>query len=247
VSAAAVIWHDLECGAYTADLPLWRELAAARAGRPILDVGAGTGRVALDLAGRGHRVIALERDETLACELERRAQSLAVAGGPAAWGSVEVICADACDFELAAAPVSLCIVPMQTVQLLHDRPAFLRCARAALDAGGLLALALLGDDVQPFSVELDADSVERDGVRYTSTPTALRQTRDAVVLERRRCARSDATESESLDIATLARIDAATLLAEAMPAGFAHDGVRQVAATVEHVGCDVLLLGAVAR
>ena len=45
---SGVIWHDVECGAYVADLPLWRELAAACEG-PILDVGAGTGRVTLDL------------------------------------------------------------------------------------------------------------------------------------------------------------------------------------------------------
>jgi SAM-dependent methyltransferase len=246
MSSAAVIWHDLECGAYSADLPLWRELAAAHAGQPILDVGAGTGRVALDLARRGHRVIALERDETLARELEHRARSLADPSGSAVAGSVEVICADACDFELAA-QVSLCIVPMQTIQLLDDRPAFLRCARATLEPGGLLALALLGGDVQSFSIELDADSVERDGVLYTSTPTALRQSRDAVVLERRRRARGAVAESESVDIATLARIDAAALLAEAMPAGFAHGGVRHVAATAEHVGTDVLLLSAVTR
>ncbi len=43
---AAVVWHDIECSAYRADLPLWRELAAEY-GDPILDVGAGTGRVAL--------------------------------------------------------------------------------------------------------------------------------------------------------------------------------------------------------
>ena len=47
-----VVWHDVECGRYDADLPLWRELAAS-ARRPVLDVGAGTGRVALDLARAG--------------------------------------------------------------------------------------------------------------------------------------------------------------------------------------------------
>jgi hypothetical protein len=26
---SSVIWHDLECGSYAADLPLWRELAAS--------------------------------------------------------------------------------------------------------------------------------------------------------------------------------------------------------------------------
>ena len=46
---AKVMWHDVECGSYVADLPLWRRLAA-EAGGPVLDVGAGTGRVALDLA-----------------------------------------------------------------------------------------------------------------------------------------------------------------------------------------------------
>ncbi len=48
VSATAerAIWHDAECGAYAADLALWEELAAA-AGGPVLDLGCGTGRVAL--------------------------------------------------------------------------------------------------------------------------------------------------------------------------------------------------------
>jgi len=55
-----VIWHDVECGAYAADLPLWRDLAISHAG-PVLDVGAGTGRVSLHLAGQGHRVVALDR------------------------------------------------------------------------------------------------------------------------------------------------------------------------------------------
>ena len=31
-----VIWHDLECGSYRADLPLWRELAVREPG-PILE------------------------------------------------------------------------------------------------------------------------------------------------------------------------------------------------------------------
>ncbi|MDQ6751787.1 MAG: hypothetical protein M3Z33_13685, partial [Actinomycetota bacterium] len=66
-----VRWHDLECGAYSADLPLWLELAAG-AGGPVLDVGAGTGRVALELARAGHVVTALDSDAGLLCALRGR-------------------------------------------------------------------------------------------------------------------------------------------------------------------------------
>ncbi len=235
MSEDAVIWHDLECGTYAADLPLWRELAFAHAAGPILEVGAGTGRVALDLATRGQRVIALERDEALAHELKRRARDL----------PIDVLCADACDFALEQR-VSLCIVPMQTVQLLDDRGAFFRCARAALVPGGVLALALLGEGVQPFSVELEADVLERGGVRYTSTPTALRQTTATVVIERRRRAEGEAVEYASLDVVTLQQLDAATVLAETVPSGFALHGVSSIPPTTEHVGSAVLLLSAVA-
>ena len=69
----AVAWHDVECAAYTVDLPVWRELADAHPGR-ILDIGCGTGRVALDLASRGHEVTALDSEAELVHELARRAR-----------------------------------------------------------------------------------------------------------------------------------------------------------------------------
>ena len=58
------LWHDVECASYSADLSLWRDMAAAARG-PILDLGAGTGRVALDLAERGHEVTAVDSDPAL--------------------------------------------------------------------------------------------------------------------------------------------------------------------------------------
>src|SRR6188472_2825680 len=66
----AALWHDLECGGYREDLPLWRSLADEQGG-PVLDIGAGTGRVALDLAARGVPVVALDADAALLEALDR--------------------------------------------------------------------------------------------------------------------------------------------------------------------------------
>ena len=228
----AVIWHDLECGAYTADLPFWIELAREARG-PVLDIGAGTGRVALALARAGCAVIALERDPSLARVLHRRARGLAV----------EVIVADACDFDLAA-PVALVVVPMQTIHLLADRAAVLGCARRALAPGAILAVALLGEGVEPFELELDADAVELDGVRYESAPTALRRDRGSVLIERRRSKIAGGGGSHTHeDVVRLHELDAQTLGREAAAHGLVALSVHRVAPTREHAGSEIALLG----
>ena len=107
---STVIWHDLECGSYTEDLPLWRAFAD-ECGGPILEVGAGTGRVALELARGGHEVTALDLDGELLAALEQRGAGL----------DVRTTRADARAFELDGG-FALCLVPMQTIQLLGGPP-----------------------------------------------------------------------------------------------------------------------------
>jgi SAM-dependent methyltransferase len=231
VSAEAVIWHDLECGGYRADLRLWRRLAREHGG-PVLDIGAGTGRVALVLARAGHHVIAVERDHELAAELGRRAGAL----------PVTVHCADACAYE-PASPVPLCIVPMQTLHLLEDRAAFLRCARAALRPGGVLAAALLGTGVEPFALELDPDAVLIDGIRYESAPTGLRRSGGTVLLERRRSRVGAGPPRSEIDRVSLRECSVSELIADAATAGFDLVEVHHVAPTREHAGSDVVCLG----
>jgi len=176
-----VIWHDLECGRYTEDLEFWLGLAA-KCGGPILDVGAGTGRVTVQLARAGHEVTALDLDRELLDELHVRARDL----------PVQVAHADARTFALTRR-FELCIVPMQTIQLLggpEGRSAFLRQAREHLLEGGLLAIAL-ADELEEFEVDQSGagplpDVCERDGVVYSSRPTAVRAADGGFVLERRR-------------------------------------------------------------
>jgi SAM-dependent methyltransferase len=233
----AVVWHDVECGTYAADLPLWFELAAAAAPAPILDVGAGTGRVALALARAGHAVHALERDPRLLDAVGRRTDGLPVTCARA----------DACAFSLDPT-FGLCLVAMQTIHLLADRPAFLRRAHASLAPGGVLAAALLGPGVEPFEAELEPDRTIRDGVLYESRPTSLRLDGDgSIVLERRR----ERTDPEGLrverDVIRLAPVTPAGLAAEARAAGFEVTGSRTVAPTEDRAGSVVLVMARPAR
>jgi len=215
---SSVAWHDVECGTYVADLPLWREIAVS----PVLDVGAGTGRVALDLARHGHDVTALDVDAELLAELERRAN-----------GGVRTVRADACGFDLGAQFASI-LVPMQTIQLLDDRAGFLRAARAHLLEGGLLAAAL-ADDLVPFEGPLVApDSVGG----LVSQPIAVRLLEEVVRLERER---RDG-DTTTLDVVELRRLTPRELEAEARQAGFEPEPVRRVDATRDHVGSSVVML-----
>jgi SAM-dependent methyltransferase len=236
----SVIWHDVECGGYAQDVSLWRSLAADR-GDPVLDVGAGTGRIALDLARHGHEVVALDHDPALIAELTRRAVGL----------RVTAIAADARDFDLGR-QFALCIVPMQTIQLLggsEGRGAFLECARRHLEEGALLAVAI-APELELFEV-VDGDLLplpdirEVDGVVYSSLPTAVRADRKGFLLERRR-ERISASGSRSVeqDVIRLDRLTGGELESEARAAGLQPAGRAAVAATDDYVGSEVVLLRA---
>jgi SAM-dependent methyltransferase len=249
--ALAVVWHDLECGAYTADLPLWRELAAppwSTGAGPILDIGSGTGRVALDLARAGHRVVAIDRDSTLLAALRRRAVGL----------DVETVCTDARELDLADRGFRLCLVPMLTIQLFggaERRAEFLSRARAHLAPGGLIACAIVtnfdafdhwaGDPVPT------PDTATLDGLLYRSTTRMVRPRADRIVIVRRReildPARpqpDDADAEPVLDVVELDRLDPATLEREGEAAGLVPAGVLEVPATEEHVAHEVVMLRA---
>lgn len=232
-----VVWHDIECGSYVEDLPLWRALAQAEPG-PILDIGAGTGRVALDLAAQGHHVTALDSDVNLLAALTTRARLL----------PIEAIVADARSFALAGRTFGLILAPMQIVQLLRPagRVEFLRTARAHLSPGGLLACAL-ADAMEAFDDEHcippAPDRAIVDGVYYSSQTVALRDNGDHVTIERiRETLDAAGRRTAAGDKLDLDRLDGPTLEAEGRAAGLTPEPARTIDPTDEHVGSTVVML-----
>jgi SAM-dependent methyltransferase len=235
-----VIWHDLECGSYVADLPFWRTLAA-RKGSPILDLGAGTGRVALDLARRGSRVVALDRDPRLLCELRRRAGDL----------EIKTVLADARAFSLEAR-FALCLVPMQMVQLLDGeagRAAMLECVARHLQPGGMLAIAI-SPDLERWSAADGGgiplpDSCEQDGMLYFSQPTAVYVEGEDHVLERRRETVSPAgLRTVEMDRIRLEHVRASQLEQEGAACGLILAGRGNIPATPDYVSSEVVMFSA---
>lgn len=229
----SVVWHDVECGAYEADLPLWEELA----GGSVLDLGCGTGRVALHLARRGHAVIGLESDSNLVAVFNERASELAAFA----------VAGDAREFALDG-EFDLVVAPMQLLQLFSDaneRARCLGCVAAHLAPGGVAAFAIVEGIPDPVDGPPPLpDTREVDGWVYSSLP--IEAGIDADVLRARRLRQTvspDGELSEELDEILLTMLDRPTLEREAEAAGLQPAGVRAVPPSADHVGSTVVLFG----
>ena len=240
--AAAAIWHDVECGAYDGDLALWEELAGA-AGGPILDLGCGTGRVALHLARRGHRVHrASTSTRTLVAALNERGGGLP-AGERRRRRRPRL--------RARTATFALVLAPMQLIQLLGERRRARRAACAASPRtcapAGRLAVAIV--ERLPRADERGARRRCPTSARSTagstracrSTPGRRRQRSSSAACARpspRRRAERGGDEIRICD-----RSAPTTLEAEAARRGFvpAGRGARSPPTDV-HVGSTVVLL-----
>lgn len=241
IAALAAVWHDVECASYAADLALWRELADERRGT-VLDVGCGTGRVALDLAARGHDVLGVDSDPALAQVLCERARERSL---PA-----RAVAADARSLALGTRH-QLAIMPMQVAQLLGGpagRASLLEAMLEHLEPGGLLAVALAdpfeavpaGEALPPLP-----DLLDKDGWVFSSTPVAVRDEGGAVAIDRHRQAVSPAGAlTEEAATIVLDSVTPGRLETEGQAAGFRVRPQRSVAPTRDYVGSSVVCLEA---
>jgi SAM-dependent methyltransferase len=128
--------YDLEY-AHDYDLPFWLSLAEREAG-PVIEWGAGTGRVALPLAAAGHDVTAVELSAEMAERVKEKNQTVNVVVGDMR----NVHLGRRFGLAVCAFNSFLCL------QSIDDALAFLRNAHEHLLPGGLI-----GIEVSAFSPE----------------------------------------------------------------------------------------------
>jgi SAM-dependent methyltransferase len=233
-----LLWHQTECGGYSADLGLWERLAT-ESGDPVLDLGAGAGRVAVHLATRGHRVHAVDSDPELleAVDAGARAGSLPI--------TTEVADVRGLSHEPG---FPLVIAPMQLLHLLggaEGRRRALRSISSLLLPGGLFAAALL-DDREPISsgtADPLPDVRERDSWVHSSLPLEVRVEPDGILIRRLRQLVSPAGElTEREHEIWLDHLPPGRLEAEAASFGLIAEERVLLPETAEHVSSIVVLL-----
>jgi SAM-dependent methyltransferase len=233
-----VIWHDAECGGYDADLEAWERLTS-ESREPILDLGCGTGRVALHLARRGHEVWAVDSDPDLLAAARDRAADDGL--------SVRTEVADARRLDLGQT-FGLAIAAMQFVQMIGSESAraqVLRRVAAHLQPRGRLAAAILDgtpEDLTDAPAPLP-DIRELDGRVYSSVPS------DVIVdgrrLELRRVRQEVApggTLTESEHAESLWLLGAAALETEGEAAGLVPCGRLPVPAMNGYIGSVIVVM-----
>ncbi len=115
---------------------------AERAAGPILEIGSGTGRVALALAGEGHEVVGLEPSDAMRTMAQRKANQTQLAD------RVVFVPGEMRRFQLDQ-HFGLIIVPLNTFLhnlTLDDQLATLRSCKQHLGPGGLLVLDCFNPD-----------------------------------------------------------------------------------------------------
>jgi SAM-dependent methyltransferase len=183
VAAALARLYDVDLLDDPGDLDLYLALAARGSG-PVLELAAGTGRLAVPLAAAGHNVTAVDIDPAMLARLRRRAATAAASAGDAAVERrLEVVEADLRDLRLpTAGSFTLAFIALNSLFLLpareDQRKAFQTLARH-LAPGGLAVVDVWlpnGDDLARFDgrMSLEYDRPDPETGRLVTKVAAAR-------------------------------------------------------------------------
>lgn len=239
----AAIWQQVEFGSYEADLPVWLELAEAAEG-PVLELGAGAGRVSLQLAAAGLDVIPLEHDPELLAELEASAGE--------GKGSVSPVNADLASPAQLRLPVepALAIGPLHVIQVLNGaaRPALLGRLAELMAPGATIALTVVDETTLlssgASSTQILPDMRELDGWVYSSEPLWVQVGDEVLTVRRLRERVSPGGQLErTIQDDILHRVSPDRLELEAEEVGISRAGRRQISSGPNEADSTVVLLG----
>lgn len=130
--------YDLSYGDYLDDVDFFANLAQIADG-VVLELGVGTGRVAIPLAQEGYEVVGLDGSQSMLERAQRNLQSADIGEG-----SVELISGDMTNFDLGRS-FGLIFVAADTFQHLQttqQQRACVSCAARHLAPGGVFALSV---------------------------------------------------------------------------------------------------------
>jgi SAM-dependent methyltransferase len=163
VAAALARLYDVDLVDDPGDLDLYLALAA-RAGGPVLELAAGTGRLAVPLATAGHQVTAVDFDSAMLARLRHRI----AAAGPATSKRLTVVEADLLELRLETTDFALAFIALNSLFLLATREAQRQAFRTMarhLAPWGLAAVDVWlpdADDLARFDGRMILEYVRHD-------------------------------------------------------------------------------------
>jgi SAM-dependent methyltransferase len=175
-AAALARLYDLDLEDDPGDLDLYLALAD-RADGPVLELAAGSGRLAVPLAAAGHRVTAVDHDPAMLARARERA-----AGAGLPDGRLELLEADLLDLPPTPGPGhALAFIALNSIMLMGTRDAqraAIRALAGQLDPGGLAVVDTWlpdADDLGRFDGRLVLEWIRpgEDGMVVTKTGSAV--------------------------------------------------------------------------
>ena len=123
------------------DVPFWRALAVRAAG-PVLELGCGTGRIAIPLGRAGVRLVGIDRSAAMLSRARQRVRRARL------HGHIRLVRGDIRELPFADEPFAMVMAPYGVLQSLlreRDLAAALAAAYRALGPGGTFGLELVAD------------------------------------------------------------------------------------------------------